>query len=250
MTTDKEKSEPTSIILSNNQKKLDENLEPQRTKYTPIHRLYRPNTKKLKGGQITISSGLSWYLKLHSRRWKPAESCAMLFGFKDDKAKKFDIRGAVLCSNPTHSGGYFEMPPIEIIKSYEIAKKYGMEIVGVFHSHPSGFEIPSNTDEKFMEITPGAWIIYSWTALRCYTLKKGRFGVPDVRELTVKEQRTKEKPIIVHAYDWKKTKFPPKFNPFRWKQLWKGPTVIPIHRISEDKIWPPDWGDTPRYGIY
>jgi len=242
MSAPQEKVESTAIVV----------LPSQETKETPTHRLYRPGTKKLKGGQVTISPGLAWYLKLHSRRWKPAESCAMLIGFKDDKAKKFDIRGAVLCSNPTHSGGYFEMPPREVIKSYEVAEEHHMEIVGVFHSHPSGFEIPSSTDENFMTITPGAWIIYSWTALRCYTLKASRLGTMNVRELPIKEKRTEEKPIIVHAYNWKKTKFPPKYHRFQWPQDYRyRAEAIPIRRVDPDRyVWPPYWRAEENYGIY
>ena len=42
-----------------------------------------------------------------------------------------------------------------------MAENKKMEIIGIFHSHPNSDAFPSNTDKKFMQSNPVAWIIYS-----------------------------------------------------------------------------------------
>ena len=42
-----------------------------------------------------------------------------------------------------------------------MAENKKMEVIGIFHSHPNSDAFPSNTDKKFMQSNPVAWIIYS-----------------------------------------------------------------------------------------
>ncbi|MEX0910547.1 MAG: Mov34/MPN/PAD-1 family protein, partial [Nitrosopumilaceae archaeon] len=49
----------------------------------------------------------------------------------------------------------------ELIKVYEEAEKRQLDVVGIFHSHPDSSAYPSLTDQKYMEINPVPWIIFS-----------------------------------------------------------------------------------------
>ncbi len=118
---------------------------------------------------ISISHELLKHLHNHARDWRPAECCALLMGRMDNKI--YNISGAILCSNPTYSPSYFNIPVDEIIRGYKLAQKYNCKLIGVFHSHPSGFAHPSSTDKKYMAMNPGAWIIDSWTAMKGFTLE-------------------------------------------------------------------------------
>jgi proteasome lid subunit RPN8/RPN11 len=54
----------------------------------------------------------------------------------------------------------FSIAPQELIDAYQTVEKQGMEVVGIFHSHPAQ-PLPSSVDKKFMQINPVVWIIYS-----------------------------------------------------------------------------------------
>jgi proteasome lid subunit RPN8/RPN11 len=56
----------------------------------------------------------------------------------------------------------FRVEPSELIEAYETAERKGLQVIGIFHSHP-GKPSPSSTDLKYMEINPVVWLIYSST---------------------------------------------------------------------------------------
>ena len=92
----------------------------------------------------------------------PNESCALLAGeVKDMKIWK-DIRVIEIFAvrNADQSVISFSVDEMELIKLYERAEAKGLQIVGIFHSHPSG-PTPSSTDVEFMRINPIVWLIYS-----------------------------------------------------------------------------------------
>lgn len=49
----------------------------------------------------------------------------------------------------------------ELLKAYKESQEKGLEVIGIFHSHPSSEAYPSSTDQKFMKINPVAWMILS-----------------------------------------------------------------------------------------
>ncbi len=59
----------------------------------------------------------------------------------------------------------FEIPADELLKAYGYAERKGLQVAGIFHSHPSP-PAPSGTDRRFMEINPVVWVIYSTTENR------------------------------------------------------------------------------------
>lgn len=59
----------------------------------------------------------------------------------------------------------FEIPADELLKAYDYAERKGLQVAGIFHSHPSP-PAPSGTDRRFMEINPVVWVIYSTTENR------------------------------------------------------------------------------------
>jgi proteasome lid subunit RPN8/RPN11 len=92
----------------------------------------------------------------------PNESCALLVGeVKDMKIWK-DVRVVeiIAARNADQSIVSFSVDEIELIELYERAEARGLQIVGIFHSHPSK-PAPSSTDVEFMRINPIVWLIYS-----------------------------------------------------------------------------------------
>lgn len=98
-------------------------------------------------------------LQSHAVKSEPNESCALLFGKRDDK--KMTIQEIFLTKNADVSQTRFTIPNDELILGYKTAEEHGLEMVGVFHSHPASEAVPSQTDKEFMEINPVVWVIYS-----------------------------------------------------------------------------------------
>ncbi|MCH9657862.1 M67 family metallopeptidase [archaeon] len=105
--------------------------------------------------KIILSQSNKKILSEYSENQKPNESCAILFG------KRNQVSDMFLTENIEKSPVNFTISNEQLIEAYKIAEVKNMEIVGIFHSHPNSDAFPSNTDEKFMQSNPVAWIIYS-----------------------------------------------------------------------------------------
>ena len=105
--------------------------------------------------KIKISSSDKKILSEYSENQKPNESCAILFGKKDQVSDLF------LTKNIEESPVNFTISNEQLIEGYKIAEEKELDVVGIFHSHPNSDAFPSNTDKKFMQSNPVVWIIYS-----------------------------------------------------------------------------------------
>jgi [CysO sulfur-carrier protein]-S-L-cysteine hydrolase len=88
----------------------------------------------------------------------PNESCAFLFGSSSEST----VTEILLMKNVDSSPYSFSIEPSELLDAYDKAGKKGLDVIGIFHSHP-GEPSPSTTDLKYMEINPVIWLIYSTT---------------------------------------------------------------------------------------
>ena len=98
-------------------------------------------------------------LAKHAKKASPNESCAILFG-KIEK-DHFRVKDVFLTKNIENSPVTFTISNDELIKGYQEAEKRQLDVVGIFHSHPDSEAYPSVTDQKFMEINPVPWVIFS-----------------------------------------------------------------------------------------
>ena len=97
-------------------------------------------------------------LKKHSKEKEPNESCAFLFGKNENG--RFLIKDLFLTKNIEESPVSFTISNDELIEAYVQAEKKNLEI-GIFHSHPGSAAYPSVIDQKYMEINPVPWVIFS-----------------------------------------------------------------------------------------
>jgi|SRR6185503_144493 proteasome lid subunit RPN8/RPN11 len=88
----------------------------------------------------------------------PNESCALLVGSSSEST----VTEILLMKNVDISPYSFSIEPSELLDAYDKAEKKGLDVIGIFHSHP-GKPSPSTTDLKYMEINPVIWLIYSTT---------------------------------------------------------------------------------------
>ncbi|MGQ0376311.1 MAG: Mov34/MPN/PAD-1 family protein [Nitrososphaerota archaeon] len=108
---------------------------------------------------IVISTSQKQILSSHAKKQKPNESCALLLGHIQDN--KVVVENVLLTDNVEKSPINFTISPEQTLQGYLKAQKSNMEIVGIFHSHPNSEAHPSSTDQKYMEINPYVWVIFS-----------------------------------------------------------------------------------------
>lgn len=108
---------------------------------------------------ITITKSQRQLLIEHAKKHAPNESCALLFG----KVSKEDytVQEVFLTKNVDGSPINFTISNEELLRGYTLAEQRGLEVIGIFHSHPHSEAIPSDTDKKFMEVNPVVWVIFS-----------------------------------------------------------------------------------------
>jgi len=117
----------------------------------------------------------------HVDEYAPLEACGLLAG-KDDSVEQ-----VILVRNQAQSPVRFVMEPYEQLQAFDQMESQGLELVGIFHSHPAGPETPSHTDiaEAAYEVVQIIWSRQNeqWRA-RGFWLENGQFkevalSVPD-----------------------------------------------------------------------
>lgn len=89
----------------------------------------------------------------------PNECCALLLTEHNNNGK---VAMILPMRNIDESPVSFSIGPAELLDAYNLAESKGMEVTGIFHSHPAK-ALPSSTDIKYMQINPVIWLIYSTT---------------------------------------------------------------------------------------
>jgi [CysO sulfur-carrier protein]-S-L-cysteine hydrolase len=112
---------------------------------------------------------------------KPNESCALLFGRNEND--KVIVKDVFLAENVEASPVNFTISNEQLIQGYKEAEEKGLEVIGIFHSHPSSEPYPSDTDKKFMEVNPVAWVIFSDTtkSFKAYMFESKILEIPITR---------------------------------------------------------------------
>ena len=82
-----------------------------------------------------------WHeMREHVDRHAPLEACGLLAG-KSDQVEK-----VILIRNQAQSPVRFVMDPYEQLQAFEWIESNGLDLLGIFHSHPAGPETVSATD--------------------------------------------------------------------------------------------------------
>ena len=137
--------------------------------------------------RVRIPAGHLESLAGHARSCSPNESCALLIGLV--RGGEARVSGLVTVTNQDGSPDRFSMPAEELISAYAQASSEGLDVVGIFHSHPASPAAPSATDVEYMAINPVPWLIYSGLdgSVRAFVLEGGSpreipiSGKPDLK---------------------------------------------------------------------
>jgi [CysO sulfur-carrier protein]-S-L-cysteine hydrolase len=93
---------------------------------------------------------MTQYLTMREKHWQemlqhvesqiPLEACGLLAGTDNRVEEVIRIR------NQAQSPVRFVMDPYEQLKAFDWIESNGLDLLGIFHSHPAGPEIASATD--------------------------------------------------------------------------------------------------------
>jgi proteasome lid subunit RPN8/RPN11 len=107
----------------------------------------------------------------HVDRQAPLEACGLLAGRNDEVEK------VLMVPNQARSPVRFVMEPHEQLGAFNWIDSHGLELLGIFHSHPTGPETASATDieEAAYEVVYVIWSQNqgSWQA-RGFWIENGR----------------------------------------------------------------------------
>jgi [CysO sulfur-carrier protein]-S-L-cysteine hydrolase len=95
-----------------------------------------------------------WHEMLdHVERQAPLEACGLLAGKNDRVQKVIPVR------NQAQSPARFVMDPYEQLEAFDWIESNGLDLMGIFHSHPEGPETASETDiaEAAYEVVHLIW---------------------------------------------------------------------------------------------
>ena len=128
---------------------------------------------------------------------KHIEACGVLLGHIDSQ-RNWHIEQVRALQNVFHSPVYFEFAPEELLT---VELEHPGEIVGVYHSHPTGFSVASATDRENMQrVNVEEQIPWVWLIVR------GPF------DMLWQEQRVPSAVIAYHHYEqWGLQEIPVQF---------------------------------------
>jgi proteasome lid subunit RPN8/RPN11 len=89
---------------------------------------------------LTITNEQLKEMIAHVDSLAPLESCGLLAG------KNSSVEKVLAVTNEAQSEVRYAMNPIEQLNSFEWIESSGLELLGIFHSHPAGPETVSPTD--------------------------------------------------------------------------------------------------------
>ncbi len=94
----------------------------------------------------------------HALEAFPRECCGLLLGhFRDDAIEATEV---VKAENVKGSPVAFEADPEFVYRQYKRAEERGLELVGIYHSHPNLHAFVSARDHEIMQYWAGvAWLI-------------------------------------------------------------------------------------------
>ena len=119
--------------------------------------------------KITISSKQIEEMRRHVVDCYPEEGCGILGGFKDR------VEWVIPVTNMLHSATRFRMDPQEQVDAFFKIEEAGGKLIGIYHSHPSGPEVPSDSDVRESPLPKTVHIIWhplnvEWT-FRAYWIE-------------------------------------------------------------------------------
>ncbi|WP_456369158.1 M67 family metallopeptidase [Geoglobus sp.] len=115
--------------------------------------------------RVVLRRGVEEFLRRVANRPGEMERCGLFVGRCGEDV---EILEAHEVENLKASPVEFELNPVEVLKVFEQAEASGLEVVGVWHTHPMGRAEPSQKDVRGARAFPGVWAIIARGEIRWY----------------------------------------------------------------------------------
>ena len=90
----------------------------------------------------------------------PYEACGVLVGLVGpDEMNTVTVKRAVPIKNSNRTHRSFELDPTGLYQAWTGAEDDGLEIVGIYHTHPASPARPSDWDMEYMQQEQDIWVI-------------------------------------------------------------------------------------------
>jgi proteasome lid subunit RPN8/RPN11 len=121
-------------------------------------------------------------MRTHAMNRAPEEACGLVAGrIEGDVYHAVEV---IPITNISHSPYRYRMDPAEQIRAFHYIEGLGLELVGIYHSHPKGPEYPSTSDIAESYYPECAYLIWS-----------GRSPSWSCRGFAIRDQQFLEIPI-------------------------------------------------------
>lgn len=129
--------------------------------------------------EIHLPASLHGEMIRHVADQYPEEACGLLAGFMDGRTGRATRIFPV--ENTLHSPVAYEMEPLAQIQTMIAIELAGLDLVGIYHSHPSGPAAPSRSDAAQAYYPDAAQIIVSLSdrarpSARAFLIREGQVG--------------------------------------------------------------------------
>jgi len=98
-----------------------------------------------------------------------AEAIGFLLGLK--AGSSIDVMALYRVDNELGSPVEFRANPWQTVQAHNVADKYGVEVVALFHTHPTCPPVPSSLDFKGMKLWPIPWVIACKDEVKAWILE-------------------------------------------------------------------------------
>ena len=115
----------------------------------------------------------------HVSRWQPEEACGLLAG------RGAQVERVYLVENARHSLTDYRMDPAQQVSAMLAIERAGLELIGIFHSHPAGPPRPSATDVDRAYYPEVVYLIVAPAGARGWLMRGFRIEAGQVNEVPV-----------------------------------------------------------------
>jgi proteasome lid subunit RPN8/RPN11 len=121
--------------------------------------------------ELKISHGDIELIQAELEANRPYEACGLLIGIINGNTAY--VKRSLPVTNVKRTRTSFELDPEEHYDAWNDAEKKGMEIVGVYHTHPVSSAFPSLWDRDTMQNDTLVWLIAGADGMKAYVWEDG-----------------------------------------------------------------------------
>jgi proteasome lid subunit RPN8/RPN11 len=131
--------------------------------------------------KIFISKEILEEMVRHAKEELPFEACGILAGKNGDVSKVYPLK------NEEKSETSYFASPREQIKAFKKIREEGLELVGIYHSHPNSLPRPSRRDIELAFYPEAVYFIISLKSLK----------LPEVRAYKITKEEIEEVKLVL-----------------------------------------------------